>query len=360
MRLAATRAVAEVVGRGLCRFRYLPFGTLPKADRLGYLQVQITAWAPFAHADYVVVSDAVGAAVLAWDAARLAEQRAAAGLNPASRLLVAPESLLHEPLQAEGATLRRCSEGCEGQVWRAGRLVASRWWPQTPEPAAWLNFQRGAGLESSRQATEPPNLPETPVWAPRPWAPAQRLSELLERDRLYLHGALALALLLMLLPTLWLVRSGWAAQTQAAALMAQRHTLEAAARPGLEARAAALDALSQLETLLAQVDRVAPVSLLAHLSRCLPADGSRLLELDWEGRRLRLVLEPAPGTPRTVYVRAFESGGRLRDIRELAQDQIGEAQGLVLAAELAERPPASAPEPPSAPEDAETGGEGGA
>lgn len=51
-----------------------------------------------------------------------------------------PEPLLDPP--ADGAALRRREGGYEGQVWRDGGLIASRWWDHDPDEAEWTRFVR--------------------------------------------------------------------------------------------------------------------------------------------------------------------------------------------------------------------------
>src|SRR5690606_1405380 len=49
--------------------------------------------------------------------------------------------------------------GVEARVWRNGRLQASRWWAQPPDPAAWQAFARGAGLGGDAPMPEPVPAP---------------------------------------------------------------------------------------------------------------------------------------------------------------------------------------------------------
>lgn len=55
-----------------------------------------------------------------------------------------PESVYHRPSQ--GAALRRCIEGFEGQMWKSGVLRVSRWWAQQPTSEEWAHFCRAAGV----------------------------------------------------------------------------------------------------------------------------------------------------------------------------------------------------------------------
>lgn len=52
-----------------------------------------------------------------------------------------PETLARIPLQ-DGIRLVQCLQGFEGQVWKSGDLLASRWWPIYPNERAWQTFLR--------------------------------------------------------------------------------------------------------------------------------------------------------------------------------------------------------------------------
>lgn len=275
--------------------------------------------------------------VFAWDQAAFVQRCEDAGI-PHHSARVIPESLL-QPALPEGVILRRCAEGCEGLVWRGGEVVSSRWWVQIPDATGWLNFQRGAGVPASDQIVTPPSLSREVDWCDVPWATPKKLSELLGQDRLYEHAALAFVLLLLALPTLWLLKNWLILDRQVTALTKEKVRLEEAARPVLQARAETLDAMMSLDAIAERVEHVNPVVLLAHLSRQLPKNGTILRELEWEGDRVRLVLLPPSTSSRIAYVAALEGGGWLQKVRELAPDRPGE---VVLAAELLGNVPPSA------------------
>lgn len=351
MRAGEGRGQVQRIARALCRCRWVPYPNVPEAQRRGYVRVQLLAWAPFADSAYALVAGRDGVLAYAWDQQAFEQRALAAGL-PARPATVLPETLLL-PAPADGVALQRCSEGVEGQVWRAGQLVASRWWPQPPDVAAWLNFQRSAGVDAAGQRSELPDLPAEPAWLEAPWAPVLTLSAMLERDRLRLHALAAAVLTLLLLPTLWLGRQGYGVAQQVAALEAERDQLATRAQPLLSARSEALAALAALDALAATVAHPDALQLLQHLAERLPADGSRIRNLEWEGQRLRLVLGVPPATPRIAYVQALEAGGRLHNVREDTQETTAGTVALtaeIRAAGAAAAPPAQpAPAPAPAP-----------
>lgn len=72
-----------------------------------------------------------------WDA----DQIGALSERPARQAV--PETVYHRP--ANGVALRKCLEGCEGQMWSGGVLRMSRWWAQPPSEEDWAHFCRAAG-----------------------------------------------------------------------------------------------------------------------------------------------------------------------------------------------------------------------
>lgn len=325
---------ARVIARALCHFLYVPYDGIPAKERRHRLQLQLQVWAPFDTPAFALVDTSAGCMVFAWDAAALADATGRGVAGPGSIL---PETLLR-PRHADGVVLQACIEGFEGQVWRAGQLLASRWWAQAPDAGAWLNFQRGAGVQVPAPLPALAAQPAPPL--PAPWAWPVTPQDLKEAQRLRWHAAVGSLALLLLLPTLWLGLNWWRTQAHLEALQAQSRQLEDELQPVLQLRSDALQGQTAIETLASLVSRPDALELLAHLSQRLPADGSVVRELDWEGQRLRLVLTVPTRTPRIAYVQALEEGGWLRGVREEAQE--AEPGQMALVAELsALHPPAA-------------------
>ncbi len=128
----------------------------------------VSRWAPFASPQSHV--EWLGDRAMVWAWSR--EQILAGGQD--EEPLVAPRRVLPESLyrgqpQREGEELLVMDAGCEGRVWRAGMLAATRWWPQPPVLADWNEFRRGAGVKPVEQVPEPLAYP----LAERPWSAPQ-------------------------------------------------------------------------------------------------------------------------------------------------------------------------------------------
>lgn len=347
MREEQGRGGVQRVARALCRFRWVAYDGVPPGDRAAYVRLQLLAWSPFADSGYALAEARDGAMAFAWDQ-RAFEQRALAAGLPAQPARTLPETLLL-PAHENGVVLQACSLGVEGQFWREGQLVASRWWPDTPDASAWLNFQRSAGVPPQAQAAQPPQIDRTapPAWLDAPWAAVSTLTSMLERARLRWHLVAATLLAALLLPTIWLLHAHWSVAGDIQALAAEKALLGEQVQPILTARNQAMATLAQLGTLAAVVSHPDALSLLGHLAAQLPADASRIRNLELDGRRVRVVLSvPAGGGPRIAYVRALESGGWLQNVREDAQET---TPGVVaLSADLRSHGPLPAGQTPSA------------
>jgi Tfp pilus assembly protein PilN len=157
-----------------------------------------------------------------------------------------------------------------------------------------------------------------------------------ERSRLRVHALAALVAAALLLPTLWLAQAHLSVSREVAELDIRRQALATGAQPLADGtRGVVRRAGHARRADVSIVDRPHALDLLTHLARHLPADGSRITRLEWDGSRLRLALAVPPGTARIAYVDALEGGGWLRNVREDSQDAAPGA--VVLAAELPPR-----------------------
>lgn len=311
-----------MVARALLHYHYFSLSALPKSARRSALLVQIHAWSPFPETAYAIVLRAQGAMVFAWDASLFRQRLETAGRErPVARVI--PETLLLPP-QEDGVSLLRCIEGWEGQAWREGELVQSRWWPDRPDTDAWLNFQRGASLPVEKQQAMPPEKGGDTAWLSRPWARLIDIDALRGHGRLTEHllvGTLALALLV---PSARLLRS-WQDTESAWAQADNRHDqLQQTVGPILAARKEAIATLGAIEAIAEHVDRPSALALLAHVSGLIPTDGSYVRELEWQGEELRLVLVTPATTSRSTIIRAFEAGHWLRNVRETPESTAGQ------------------------------------
>lgn len=219
-----------------------------------------------------------------------------------------PETLLAAPPASDGPRLLRMVRGVEGQVWQAGQLMTSQWWPQSPDPDAWQRFLRAAGLDPdiAPAPPEPVSLP----WSVSPWGERQR--GLLASTAVHERMAWTVVLALLALALGWQV-AGLARWQSASTDMATR--LEAArarAAPVLAARARAEQSQADTEHLLRLQHGPSDYVLMGEIIETLP-EGAQLRAWQRESAKLQVAVQGGESDPRKV-VSAFGKLPHLADV----------------------------------------------
>lgn len=286
-----------VIGRGLCHYRVFNLAELSPNRREEGLALQIRQWCPFTECASYAVWKGAYAQVWVWDRKR--QEVAAEGLKPAA---VMPESVLRGAPLAEGVRLIQCGEGVEAQIWRAGCLRASHWWPQAPEPREWNYFRRAHQL--------PPELPmpalETPQLAARPWGKPRRGGQ--EATDLLLGAALFAAIYA------WQGVALWKTQQALAGVEQRIEALNQTAGSILAARNEASQARQQVADLLALNPYPGQLELFALVGENLPKNGAHLIEWFYQTGELRFTVEAPEINPRW-YVETFQNLPLLREVK---------------------------------------------
>lgn len=149
------RRVSWIIGRRFLRHNLFEVAdTLPEGKRRSALALLVRKWSPFADTEFAVQWRGTKASVYAWDNTEINNAITAAGEDP-RRCTPWPETFFRPP-RDDGAGLAEMAEGVEGQVWKQGLLVATRWWPAAPPAREWMMFLRGAGLDLTQA---PDSLP---------------------------------------------------------------------------------------------------------------------------------------------------------------------------------------------------------
>lgn len=154
-----------ILSRSLCAFRVFRLPNTERGSLKDFVALKVREWAPYAEVEFHLHLTQDTARVWAWDGARVRDGMLTMGINP-RRLAVRPEGVL-QAKAADGLHLVSCLEGVEGQFWSKGELQASRWWPETPSRAQWLEFQRASGVIVDPLVDAP--SAEHPTWRGRPW-----------------------------------------------------------------------------------------------------------------------------------------------------------------------------------------------
>lgn len=217
-----------------------------------------------------------------------------------------PESLLDEP--AEGEVLRRREGGYEGQVWRAGHLVASRWWDREPSEDQWARFVRAvpgqAGQASAADSAEGTADVQGAL---------TRLSEAASRARPRDYAALAV--LLVLVPFLYFAGQWVRASQQAGALERELETLANSTSDVVAARASALGLRTDLQTYAGLMGTPHPTSAMAVFAEAASGFDATLQSFKVQDGSIEIELSGQRDVPLADLVEALEASPVLSEVR---------------------------------------------
>lgn len=323
-----------LVGRELCLFITLDAGKLPARQRKAYAALSIKRASPFPDPDFDIAWNPDGTAC-AWYWSR-SRVTTLASAEPGRRKRFMAEALhVGQPLEHDSQLLRLAA-GVEGRIWKSGRLVASRWWEETPAPEPWQQFLRGAGGAPTGIATVPDPIPAAPVrtsWGQQPsGSSALKLGGL---DQYLPRVAFALTLLLLLATGFEL---GSIARAQLDILRAKSETsrLDAPLKRILDARDAADKASAEITGLLSLHGTRPTTSLMAELTRLVPGSEWQLKQWNQTTPETLEVSLIAPGSNPEQLVTAWENSPMFEGVTT----ELGRDNELVIKATIT---PASSP-----------------
>lgn len=303
-----------VLSRPLCRFHCFDLKDVPKARRAQALQLQIQQRSPFAATGQYVVWGRDDASVWIWDADHLVADLQAEKLPP-RRVTVIPETLLH-PAAASGSRLVSCLDGVEGQIWQGGFLSCSRWWPDVPSEADWLNFQRDAGIAPQEQrAAIPPPLAQP--WIARPWARSAHAARGANQTLPYETWLVGSVLLLMSGYTSWYGIQLAKAHEAIAQRKNELKLAEENARPMLAARQQALDALARIQALQAANLYPDTLALMAQVAKRMTKEGAYLKEWDYQNGKLKFTMASTNKLSSSFVVKELQNSGWFSGVQAL-------------------------------------------
>lgn len=277
-----------LVGRELCLFLHADATRVPTRQRTAFLALAVRRAAPFPDPEFDVLWLGDHAAVWYWSRSRVRERVP----ELSDRTTYRAEALFRGELQQGDATeLLLASEagggsprGIEARVWRAGRLVANRWWADLPDDASWRAFTRGAGLDASLarpSATEAP-LREHALQS-RAGGPAlgRNLADMREMGR----WAIVVAACSLALGLVWQLAGMARAAWELRAVDRRIERVSGHLEPIIKARERADTAQGTIRQWLALRPAASQVRMLAEVRRVTPGD--------WQ---MRMWHQPTPET----------------------------------------------------------------
>lgn len=180
-----------VIGRSLCHYHCFHMKDIPAQERRQVLHLKIIRWAPFDHPGFNIVWQGDSAQVWCWDTLQV---KLPAQVGWRSKAITRVETRFYPPPEEDGLRLLQCAEGKEGQYWKDGLLVMSRWWAEGPTQQDWVNFQRSASLKPVASLPSVISLPRLQ----RPWGKSISLAGMAVQSGNLLPKLLLLAVFFML------------------------------------------------------------------------------------------------------------------------------------------------------------------
>jgi hypothetical protein len=300
-----------IVARELCRFKtFAQTGDLGESKVKAALALKIRDWAPFDNAEHIAVPGPNLWSVWAWDRQAGLKAAAAAGLS-GMRLRFLPETLFAEPAH-DAIRMVEALSGFEGQVWRQGAPVESRWWREKPQLAEWIGFQRSAGVKPDRFVSTIPQ-PVTSVLLDRPWAgtetsPFARFAQFTALDWTITATVLAA------LPMVFFLFQLLAVDTELAGVTAESDKMRDRAAPVLTARGNAIAASDRVRG-IANLDAYpAQVTIMRIVAANLPNDDTKVTEWNYQNGDLEFNIQGPETIDIKSLVQRLEGTGALSDV----------------------------------------------
>jgi hypothetical protein len=255
---------------------------------------------------------------------------AAAG-NSAEHPRIVPETVIRTP-QRDGPRLARALDGVDGQLWRDGHLVASRWWPDVPSAAEWRNLQREAGIAPDQQSVAVPE-PIEPAWMRGSWlgkSPTRHEGTLRALEApLVLAGALALTG-----ATAWFATALLSLRQATRDAEAKLQAAESSAQPVLSARQSALNDLTRIKQLRALDAYPSQLALMGALAELMPKDNSALRSWEYQSGKLKLTLTNVSAMSATHYITTVQNAKGVQNVTAQASP---DGKSLTIAVEIVPR-----------------------
>lgn len=188
-----------LLSRALVTHKYIVFPEEVKGSkRFKLVTLQARTHSPYAQMRSYMHWTQKGVSVWMWDHKAVQRKIKRAELNEREFTFV-PETVFVSPLE-NGTRLVECHEGVDGQIWKDGQIIASRWWPESPPASEWAIFLRGAGPEAQVFDQALPQLTPLENVKTESWAHTRPIAGGFSLETLYSNDALAVLALILLLP----------------------------------------------------------------------------------------------------------------------------------------------------------------
>jgi hypothetical protein len=290
---------------------------LSEAKRKSALGLLVRKWSPYPSTGFMAHWVGRRATVYAWDSAKVESAILEAGLS-LNRCVVWPETFLRDPIQ-NGARLARMTDGYEGQVWRDGLLVATRWWPEAPQSQAWVMFLRSAGADLSQVDLLKPQ-PVDSTMAAFPWtvaaAPITDVWSLLQNER-----AAAIAATIVLVPFIYLIAQAGILGIATGHVSGAMSDLSGANQSIRLERSEALANLDTIQRYLSLEPYPSQFELLADARHVLVPANVTITEWLYDSGNIEMSVRGDTPLDATFYIEAFEKDPAFSNVTATTENQ---------------------------------------
>jgi len=305
------RRIAWVLSRALTRQNTFEVAeNIPESKRKSALALLVRKWSPFPSGQFAAHWVGHRVTVYAWDSAQVAAAIAAAGLTQA-RVTVWPETFFRAPLN-DGVRLATMIDGFEGQVWRGGLLVATRWWPTVPAAREWITFLRASGVDLSQASLREP-VPVTAEILSAPWtiasAPITDIWGLLQNE----HVA-SIAAAVAAAPFLYFLAQAAVLSVATARAENELAGMNASSQAIRTERTGAIGNLDGIDAYLS-LERFPPQFELFAAAGSLLRDGKATLsEWNYDSGQLEIALQADQSLEAATYIQMFEQDSHFSEV----------------------------------------------
>ncbi len=292
-----------VLARSMCLQRTFNLAGIPANERENAMDIEIRQWSPFKQTGRCIVWEEAAAQVWIWDEDVRRASAKNAGVNSS---LSYPETLLCPRMDDTTVRIMSCTEGYEGQIWRNGILLATRWWEGVPSYGEWSRFLMAHDLPPS----EIPQV-QTAQMLRQPWGFVRNLQSFLSLQ--YEHRwVLGLTALLVFLLS-WQVASAVQSWSSVRDLKEQTSMLSAEIEPLTKARSQALEHKESAEHIARLCPFPTQLQLMAAAVGVFENRQVTLAEWHYSRGSLKFALDGKEPDP-TYYISAYEKIPFFKDV----------------------------------------------
>lgn len=289
-------------------------GQLSERQKDSALSLKVEAWSPFDDTGYAVAWSGNVACVFAWDKKQVQSQIREFGYDPI-KCKVIPEAFIRHNI-SDGLRLVRCVNGVEGQFWKDGILMASRWWQKTPPVNDWYLFSRIAGQQAGNGL---PDIIE-PVWLDKAWHEKPNSGDLISYVINY-QPARVFATVLLILPVTFFLAQTTTYMAQNWLINKEIAAIEGASQSIRASRLNALIALEAAEDISSLHKYPHQIEILARAHSLLYEHGVTLLSWEYDSGDLEFGLDLSSELDPRVFIKAFENDNLFSNVSASTRGQ---------------------------------------